>query len=108
MAITNNVSVQYNGEFLPRYYTVDPVLLPSGNPIKYHEEFLSSQPMFLPSIFPFPPPNRVDAQKVCRRSDFSLKNNWKEERKIKYYQTSRKYKKGWVGCREAQRTHIRA
>ena len=33
-----NVSVQYNGGFLPDD-TLDPMLLPSsGNPIKYYEE----------------------------------------------------------------------
>ena len=33
-----NVSVHHNGGFLPDiYYTVDPMLLPSGkNPFKYH------------------------------------------------------------------------
>ena len=35
-----NVSVQY-----PRHDIVDPMLLPLGNPIKYHEEVLSLQPM---------------------------------------------------------------
>ena len=29
-------------------YIVDPMLLPSGNPIKCHDEFLSLQPMFPP------------------------------------------------------------
>ena len=38
-----NVSVQYNGGLLSDiyYYTVDPMLLPSGNPFKCHEEVLS-------------------------------------------------------------------
>ena len=40
-----NVSVQYNGGLLPRHQTVDPRLLPSGNPLKCHEEVLSLQPM---------------------------------------------------------------
>ena len=31
-----NISVQYNGGFLPNIYTVDPRLLPLGNPVKYH------------------------------------------------------------------------
>ena len=32
-----NISVQYNGGLLsPRQYTVDPRLLPVGNPVKYH------------------------------------------------------------------------
>ena len=30
-----NISVQYNG-VSPRHYTVDPRLLPLGNPVKYH------------------------------------------------------------------------
>ena len=34
-----NVSVQYNGGFLPDNHTVDPMLLPSRNSIKSHEEF---------------------------------------------------------------------
>ena len=41
-----NVSVQYNGGLLPDiYYTVEPMLLlvPSGNPFKWHEEVLSLQ-----------------------------------------------------------------
>ena len=45
-----NVSVQYNGGFL-RHYTVDPMLLPSGNPIKCHEEVLSLQSMIPPKPF---------------------------------------------------------
>ena len=39
-----NVSVQYNGGLLPDNYTVDPMLPPSGNPFKRHEEVLSLQP----------------------------------------------------------------
>ena len=35
----------------PRYYTVDPMLLPSGNPFKCHEEVLSLQPMIPPKHF---------------------------------------------------------
>ena len=33
-----NISVQYNGGFLPDiiHYTVYPRLLPLGNPVKYH------------------------------------------------------------------------
>ena len=32
-----NISVQYNGGFLPDIiYTVDPRLLPLENPVKYH------------------------------------------------------------------------
>ena len=46
MAIIN-VSVQYSGELLPDiiHYTVDPRLLPLGNPFKYRVEALSLQPM---------------------------------------------------------------
>ena len=31
-----DISVQYNGGFLPDIITVDPRLLPLGNPVKYH------------------------------------------------------------------------
>ena len=34
--VINITSVQYNGGFLPDYCTVDPRLLPFGNPVKYH------------------------------------------------------------------------
>ena len=40
-----NISVQYYGGLLPVHYTVDPRLLPSGKPFKYHVEVLSLQPM---------------------------------------------------------------
>ena len=39
-----NISVQYNGGS-PRHYTVDPMLFPSGNPFKCHEEVLYLQPL---------------------------------------------------------------
>ena len=42
--------VQCNGGFL-RHDTVDPMLLPSGNPFKCHEEVLSLQPMIPPKRF---------------------------------------------------------
>ena len=48
--------VQYNGGFCPRHDTVDPILLPSGNPTKYHEEVLSLQPMIPPNRFDVSPP----------------------------------------------------
>ena len=35
----------------PRYYTVDQMLLPSGNPFKCHEEVLYLQPMIPPKRF---------------------------------------------------------
>ena len=40
-----NVSVQCYGGLLPDIDTVDPRLLPSGNPFKYHVEALSVQLM---------------------------------------------------------------
>ena len=40
-----NISVQYYGGLLPVHYTVDPRLLPSRKPFKYHVEVLSLQPM---------------------------------------------------------------
>ena len=40
-----NISVQYNGGFLPDIILLTPKLLPSGNPFKYHVEALSLQPM---------------------------------------------------------------
>ena len=48
MAIT--VSVEH---ISPRYYTVEPMLLliPSGNPFKYHNEVLYLQPMIPPKRF---------------------------------------------------------
>ena len=46
-----NVSVQYNGGFLPDII-LDPMLLRSGNPFKCHEEFfLSMQPMIPSTCF---------------------------------------------------------
>ena len=64
-----NVSVQYNGEFLPYIrailLTVDLILPPPpGNPIKCHEEFLSLHPMFLPKRFDGLSPCLRGAQKV--------------------------------------------
>ena len=45
-----NISVQYNGGLLPDIIiTVDPMLLPSGNLFKCHEEVLSLQPMIDPT-----------------------------------------------------------
>ena len=63
MAINNVVNVQYNGGLLPDTYTVDPMLLPSGNPFKFHEEVLSLQPMIPSKRFDIPPP-AWGAQKV--------------------------------------------
>ena len=48
--MTINVSVQYNGGFLPDiiYYTVE---LDTGEPFKYHKELLSLQSMFSLNFF---------------------------------------------------------
>ena len=48
-----NVSVQYNERWAsPRHYTVDPPMLsPSGNPFKCHEEVLYLQPLIPPKRF---------------------------------------------------------
>ena len=47
-----NVSVQYNGGFLPDIILLTLChYLPSGNPIKGHEEVLSLQPMIPPKRF---------------------------------------------------------
>ena len=55
-----NVSVQYNGGLLPDF-TVDPMLLPSGNPFKCHEEVLYLQPLIPPKRFDIFPPRLGDA-----------------------------------------------
>ena len=47
----------------PRHYTVDPMLLQLGNPIKCHGEVLSLQPMI---------PLKRFAQRLYMRSDFSF------------------------------------
>ena len=42
-----NISVQYNGGFLPDIIlTVDPRLPPSGNPFKYHVVYVFSSNSF--------------------------------------------------------------
>ena len=52
-----HVSVQHTNEFLPDInYTVDPMLIPSGNPFKCHEEVLSLQPMIPPNVLTLFPP----------------------------------------------------
>ena len=43
-----NVSVQ---QASPRYYTVVPMLFPSRNPFKWHEEVLYLQPLIPPKRF---------------------------------------------------------
>ena len=52
------------------YYSVDPVLLPLGNPIKFHQEVLSSLRRFPPKRFDNFPPCLGDAQKDDMRTDF--------------------------------------
>ena len=51
-----NVSVQYNGGLLPDIILVDPMLFPSGNPFKCHEEVLYLQPLIPPKRFDIFPP----------------------------------------------------
>ena len=46
-----NVRVQYNVGFSPTLYTVDPMLFPSENPFKCHEEVLYLQPVIPPKRF---------------------------------------------------------
>ena len=53
-----NVQYVYNITVgFSRHYTGDPMLLPSGNPFKCHEEVLSLQPMIPPNLsgLAFPP-----------------------------------------------------
>ena len=53
-----NVSVQYNGGFLPDIILLtQSMLLPSGNPFKYHEEVLYFQPRIPPKLFGIFPPD---------------------------------------------------
>ena len=51
-----NLRVQYNGGLLPKNYTVDPILFPSGNPFICHEEVLYLQPLVPPKRFDISPP----------------------------------------------------
>ena len=51
-----NVSVKYKRWASPRHYTVDPMLLPSGNPFKCHEEVLCLQPLIPSKRFDIFPP----------------------------------------------------
>ena len=50
--------------FSPTFYTVDPMLFPSGNPFKYHEEVLYLQLVIPPKRFDIFPSWLGDAQKV--------------------------------------------
>ena len=56
MTINVVVSVQYNGGFLPDMILLTQCYLPSGNPIKCHEDVLSLQPMVPPKRFDIPSP----------------------------------------------------
>ena len=51
------VSVQHNGGFLPGTILLTPMLLPSGNPFKYHEEALYQKLMTPPKRFDIFPPD---------------------------------------------------
>ena len=54
------VSIQHKGGFLPGInYTVDPMLLRSGNPFKCHKEVLFLQPIIPPSKQPVDPGSSV-------------------------------------------------
>ena len=63
MAI-NVISVQYNGGLLPDIILFDPMLLPSGNPFKCHEEILFLQPLSHLKRFDIFSARLGDAQKV--------------------------------------------
>ena len=56
MVINASVQYWYNGG-LSLTYTVDPMLSPSGNPFKCHEEVLYLQPLIPPKRFDFFPPD---------------------------------------------------
>ena len=76
-----NLSVQHNGGFLPDIicYTVYPMLLPSGNPFKCHEEVLSLQPLISSKRFDISTPDWG----MLRRSrcvQIFLKKTWYRER----------------------------
>ena len=60
-----NVSVQYDGGFLPDIILLtQSMLLPSGNPFKCHDEVLYFQLLIPPKRFDIFSPRRGDAQKV--------------------------------------------
>ena len=60
-----NVSVQYDGGFLPDIVLLtQSMLLPSGNPFKCHEEVLYFQLLIPPKRFDIFSPRLGDAQKV--------------------------------------------
>ena len=50
--------------FFPTLYTVEPMLFPSGNPFKCHEEVLYLQPVIPPKRFDIFSPCLGGAQKV--------------------------------------------
>ena len=73
--MATNVSVQYNGGFLPDiilFILSRAVLLPSGNPIESLEQFLTLQPMF-PQVLTKSHPDWVDARKISMDSDLFSK-----------------------------------
>ena len=54
----------------PRHLTVDPMLLPSGNPFKCHEEVLSLQPTIPPKCFDTFPPDWGMLRRSTRVQNF--------------------------------------
>ena len=66
-----NVSVQYNGGLLFDI-TVDPMLLPSRNPFKCHEDVLYLQPMIPPKRFDIFSPDCWGMLRWSRRVQISL------------------------------------
>ena len=72
---SNNVSVQYNGRLLPDIMLFYPMLLPLGNPFKYHEKVLSLKSTMPSKRFDIFPPDRGMLRKSRISSDFSFKTN---------------------------------
>ena len=75
--------VRNNRWVSPRHYTVNPMLLPSGNPIKCHERVLSS-----PRLFSWQPRNLLtlgrEFESRCRQTnwDFSSQKKKKKDEKM--------------------------
>ena len=69
-----NVSVHHEGGFLPDYYTIGPMLLPSGNPFKCHEGVLCLQPMIPPKRFDISPPDWGMLRRSRRNGGHILSN----------------------------------
>ena len=73
-----NIIAQYNEWWAsPRHYTVDPRLLPSGNPFKCHEENLCLQPMIPPKRFDIFPPGWGVLRRSRRVQSFALESDRK-------------------------------